>query len=57
MNIDKSVKLMKVIKEILPDHFNFDFGKEEIDEVITRLHMWTAFRAKYGHVLFNLMAS
>lgn len=49
MNIEKSIKLMKVIKEILPEHFNFDFGKPEINEVIKRLQMWEDFKKLYGY--------
>jgi len=56
MNIEKSIKLMKVIKEILPEHFNFDFGKPEINEVIKRLQMWEDFKEKYKSwkmILYN----
>ena len=47
MNTEKSIKLMNVIKSILPEHYNFDFGKPEIDEVIKRLQMWEGFKEKY----------
>ncbi len=53
MNTEKSIKLMKVIKEILPEHYNFDFGKPEIDEVIRRLQMWEDFKKKYKHNAFE----
>ena len=48
MNTEKSIKLLKVIKDILPEHYNFDFGKPEIDEVINRLQMWEDLKSKYG---------
>ena len=46
MNTEKSIKLLKVVKEILPEHYNFDFGKEEIDEIIKRLQMWEDFKKR-----------
>jgi len=52
MNTEKSIKLLKVIKEILPEHYNFDFGKEEIDEIIKRLQMWEEFKKE--RVLYEL---
>ena len=47
MNTERSIKLMNVIKSILPEHYNFDFGKPEIDGVIKRLQMWEDFKEKY----------
>lgn len=48
MNTEKSIKLMNVIKSILPEHYNFDFGKPEIDEIIKRLQMWENFKKALG---------
>lgn len=42
---------MNVIKAILPEHYNFDFGKPEIDEVVKRLQMWEVFKGKYGEMV------
>lgn len=42
---------MNVLKSILPDHYNFDFGKPEIDEVIKRLQMWEELKKRYGFYL------
>ena len=53
MDTEKSIKLMKVIKEILPDDYSFDFGKEEIDEIIKRLQMWEDFKEKHGNEFFH----
>ena len=50
MNTEKSIKLLKVIKEILPEHYNFDFGKEEIDEVIKQLQRGNNFEQIYHKV-------
>lgn len=53
MNTEKSIKLMKVIKSILPEHYNFDFGKPEIDEVIKRLQMWEDLKEKCGNCVIQ----
>ena len=53
MNTDKSIKLMNVIKSILPEHYNFDFGKPEIDEVIKRLQMWEDLKEKCGNCIIE----
>lgn len=53
MNTERSIKLMNVIKSILPEHYNFDFGKPEIDEIIKRLQMWEDFKKEYGAYIFS----